>query len=62
MLLVQPSSVPQPRFVMTPENFIAPPVNEPLDAEEIKEAVKNLLMSSAPPALIRVIGRTAYNA
>ena len=59
---LQPSSEPVPRYTMTPENFVAPAPSEPLDAEEIKEAVKILLMSSGPPALIRIIGRTAYTA
>lgn len=52
----------QPRFIMSPENYLRHDGPEPLDAEEIKEAVRELLMSSAPPALMRVIGRTAYQA
>lgn len=47
---------------MTPENYLAPVGPKPIDEDEIKEAVRQLLMSSAPPALLRVIGRIAYTA
>ena len=47
---------------MTPEAYLTAAGPKPLDEDEIKEAVRELLMSSAPPALIRVIGRTAYQA
>jgi len=50
------------RFVMSAENYLKHNGPAPLDAEEIKEAVRDLLLSSGPPALIRVIGRTAYQA
>lgn len=45
---------------MSRDNFLRHDGPPALDADEITEAVRNLLMSSAPPALIRVIGRTAY--
>lgn len=60
MLRLQAQDQPQERFVMTPNNYLRNDNPPPLDAEEIMEAVHELLMSSAPPALIRVIGRTAY--
>ena len=47
---------------MTPEAYLTGAGPKPLDEDEIKEAVRELLISSAPPALIRVIGRTAYQA
>ena len=59
---LQPTETPQPRFVMTPEAYLTAAGPKALDEDEIKEAVRELLMSSAPPALIRVIGRTAYQA
>ena len=57
---LQAAEQPQERFVMTPANYLRHDGAPPLDADEIMEAVRDLLMSSAPPALIRVIGRTAY--
>lgn len=59
---MQVQAQPQSRFVMTPSNYLRNDGPAPLDADEIMEAVQELLMSSAPPALIRVIGRTAYQA
>lgn len=47
---------------MTPEIYLRHAGPDPLDAEEIQEAVRELLLSSAPPALIRVIGRDSYEA
>lgn len=61
MPVLQLEDQPQERFVMTPENYLRFDGPPPLDAEEIVEAVRELLMSSAPPALIRIIGRTAYS-
>ena len=57
---VQPQDQPQERWVMSRDNFLRHDGPAALDADEITEAVRELLMSSAPPALIRVIGRTAY--
>lgn len=48
--------------MMTPENYLSHGGPKPIDEEEIKEAVRQLLMSSSPPALLRVIGRTAFQA
>ena len=60
--LLQASEQPATRFVMTADCYLKHDGQTPLDAEEIKEAVRDLLLSSGPPALIRVIGRTAYQA
>ena len=60
--LLQASEQPATRFVMTADSYLKHDGPAPLDAEEIKEAVRDLLLSSGPPALIRVIGRTAYQA
>ena len=60
--VLQAPDQPQPRFTMSPENFLAQNGPRPLDEEEIQEAVRALLVTSAPPALIRIIGRAAYDA
>ena len=46
--------------MMTPENYVNAEATEPLDAEEIREALLSSLLSAAPPALVRVIGRSAF--
>ena len=39
-------------------DYSGPP---PLDAEEVKEAVGELLLRRAPVALVRLVGRSPYN-
>ena len=46
---------------MTIERFLMPDPNPPLDEEEIREAVWELLFSRAPPALVRVVGKQVYH-
>ena len=54
-------SKPQERWVMTAEKFLMPDPKPPLDEEEIREAVWELLFSRAPPALVRVVGKQVYH-
>ena len=50
------------RWVMTAERFLAADAAAPpLDEEEIREAVWELLFSRAPPALVRVVGKQVYH-
>lgn len=46
---------------MTVEKFLSPDPKPPLDEEEIREAVWELLFSRAPPALVRVVGKQVYH-
>ena len=46
---------------MTIERFLMPDPNPPIDEEEIREAVWELLFSRAPPALVRVVGKQVYH-
>ena len=50
----------QERWVMTIEKFLMPDPYPPIDEEEIREAVWELLFSRAPPALVRVVGKQDY--
>ena len=52
---------PQERWVMTAEKFLMPDPKPPIDEEEIREAVWELLFSRAPPALGRVVGKQVYH-
>jgi hypothetical protein len=45
---------------MTAERFMAQDAPRPLDEEEVREAVWELLFTRVPPALVRVLGRQAY--
>ena len=46
---------------MTAEKFLQPDPKPPIDEEEIREAVWELLFSRAPPALVRVVGKQVYH-
>ena len=46
---------------MTAEKFLMPDPKPPIDEEEIREAVWELLFSRAPPALVRVVGKQVYH-
>ena len=47
---------------MSPERFLAADAAPaPLDEEEIREAVWELLFARAPPALVRVVGKQVYH-
>ena len=52
---------PQERWVMTAEKFLMADPKPPIDEEEIREAVWELLFSRAPPALVRVVGKQVYH-
>ena len=56
-----PPGKPQERWVMSAEKFLMPDPKPPLDEEEIREAVWELLFSRAPPALVRVVGKQVYH-
>ncbi|KAL4430932.1 hypothetical protein ABPG75_006188 [Micractinium tetrahymenae] len=45
---------------MDPEKFLVPGGPAPLDEEEIREAVEQLLLRRAPAAVVRLIGKNAY--
>lgn len=56
-----PAAQPAPhKAAMTPEAFLDFSGPQPIDADEIREAVERLLLSGAPPAITRVVGRAAY--
>ena len=46
---------------MTAEKFLMADPKPPIDEEEIREAVWELLFSRAPPALVRVVGKQVYH-
>ena len=46
---------------MTPERFLAEVGPAPLDEDEIREAVWQLLFARAPPGLVRVVGKQVYH-
>ena len=52
---------PAQRWVMTAENFLAAHGDLPIDEDEIREAVWELLFARAPPALVRVVGKQVYH-
>lgn len=56
-----PPDKPQEKWVMTAEKFLQPDPKPPIDEEEIREAVWELLFSRAPPALVRVVGKQVYH-
>ncbi|CAL8462775.1 g2308 [Coccomyxa elongata] len=56
-----PSGKPVQRWVMTAENFMEPHGEPPIDEDEIREAVWELLFARAPPALVRVVGKQVYH-
>ncbi len=45
---------------VTPETFLVASHLDHLDADEIEEAVRELLLSKAPPVLVRLIGKHCY--
>ncbi len=47
--------------MMTAENFMEPHADPPIDEDEIREAVWELLFARAPPALVRVVGKQVYH-
>jgi hypothetical protein len=51
----------QQRWTMTVENFLAPSPEPPIDEDEIREAVRELLFSRSHPALVRVVGKQVYH-
>lgn len=52
---------PAQRWQMTAENFMAAHGEPPIDEDEIREAVWELLFARAPPALVRVVGKQVYH-
>lgn len=56
---MQATSHLRPQHV-TPENFLVTSHDDHLDADEIEEAVHELLLSKAPPVLVRLIGKGCY--
>lgn len=44
----------------TPENFMVSTAPPPLDGDEIAAAVKQLLETKAPAALVTLLGKQAY--
>jgi Sorting nexin C terminal/PX domain len=53
-------SMPAPPPGMQPENYLTPAGTPPLDEEEVREAVWELLLRKAPSPLLRLVGKTAY--
>lgn len=51
---------PRKLWTMQADKYLEPWGPPPLDEEEIREAVYNLLMSQAPSPLVRLVGRSAY--
>ena len=50
------------RHVATPENYILYGAAVHVDDDEVREAVEKLLLGDrAPPALLKVVGRAAYD-
>ncbi|KAK9807024.1 hypothetical protein WJX72_010915 [[Myrmecia] bisecta] len=49
-----------PRWCTKPEHFMGPEPPHPIDADEVREAVWDLLMRRAPPALLRIVGKQVY--
>ena len=46
----------------TPENYVVYGATVPMDEDEVREAVEKLLLGErAPPALLKVVGRAAYD-
>lgn len=52
---------PQPRWIMAAEKFLAPDPEPPIDEDEIREAVWELLFKRSHPALVRVVGKQVYH-
>lgn len=50
------------RHIATPENYLVYGAVPHVDEDEVREAVETLLLGErAPPALLKVVGRTAYD-
>ena len=50
------------RHIATPENYVVYGATTPMDEDEVREAVEKLLLGErAPPALLKVVGRAAYD-
>ena len=62
---VQPPAkgqVPVARHSVTPESYVMYGALTPVDEDEVREAVEKLLLGErAPPALLKVVGRNAYD-
>ena len=57
---MQGEKPPLLRRAMAPERFMVSDAARPLDEDEVREAVWELLFARVPPALVRVLGRQAY--
>jgi hypothetical protein len=55
----QEEGKPKERYTMRAERFLEPGP-PPIDADEVREALWEALMEKAPPALVRLVGRSAY--
>ena len=54
--------MPLARHSVSPETYVVYGAVTPMDEDEVREAVEKLLLGErAPPALLKVVGRSAYD-